>query len=304
VGLERERQRMLCDLGERAMALPDFDHPALADYRRQLEELDREASRRGDDIDVHAVQIEEQQREFTAAERELQHAHAEIEAHARELEAKLRPMDVDYRAAVKKARAAEEDARTLARQIDVAKGQLTRLSAGSAATEETVRLKARLDRWAAQREELLAEVPRLEERATQLQPEIERLRQDLERTRAEARENRADLDGKITENKRELRRLNEEIDRLKASVEELVGTRRAIWLECGRQLDIDRPNDERLFEHYERVDGQGARQRRLDLELQVVREPPAPPDTSALTRAGVCLAGGFILLILLIVAIA
>jgi predicted nucleic acid-binding Zn-ribbon protein len=300
---ERKRQRLLCDLGEHALATIGLEEPGMETYHERLAHLNQEQAGLEDEIAALGVQIEETRREFTAAERELQHEHAELEGQLRGVEDKLRPTESDYRAALKKARAAEEDARALGRQIDHGRAQLNTLADQKTAAEEVVRLRAKVDRWVADRDGLQQEIPRLEERAAQLTPEIERLRGETERLRQADRQNREALDLRAAEHKQEVRRLQDEVERRRAAIEQLGSDRRILYLECGRQLDIDRPGEPALAEGFAAVDETLDRQRKIDLEIEIAQARPDPWDREAVKRAVIAAAGVVFLLSLLVVLV-
>ncbi len=299
---EQVRQDQLTELGEVALSLRDLDTPLLQDYRDRLTELRQEQEMREDEVDALNHRIEESRRERTAAERQHTADTEEIEGQIKQAEDRLRPVEVDYRTALKKARAAEEDARALGQQIDRARAELHQLSNRSGSGEEVTRLKARVDRWGVERDGLLQEVPKLESRAAELEPEIDRLRKEAERCRQDLRDHRDAGIQAEAEHKREKQRLEGEVERIRIAIENVATARRTLFLECGRQLDIDRPAHDHLEEIYQELDTTAGDIRRIDQEVEIARSKPGPPDWNAVTRAAVVLGGLFLLVILVILA--
>ena len=198
---------------------------------------------------------------------------------------------------------ARVDARALARQIDHARGELSSVSGAETGGDEASRLKARVERWSSERDGLLREVPRLEEKAAALEPEIERLRGDAERSKSAEREHREASHHKEAEHKREVQRLEGEVERIRVAISNISGQRRALFQECGRQLDIDRPVHDHLEEIYGELDATAAEIRRFVHEIEIAQAKPEPLDFGALTRAAVALCGVICVLSLFIWAI-
>lgn len=298
---ERVRQDQLSELGEVALSLRDLTTPLLDDYRDRLVELHHEQEMREDEVDALTQRLEESRRDFSRDDRQHAVDTEEIEGRIKSGEDRLRPVESDFRSALKKARAAEEDARALGQQIDRARAELSQLSSRTGTGEEMARLKARADRWTSERDGLLQEVPRLEAKAAELEPEIDRLRKEVERSRQDLQDHRdAGLQAEA-EYKREKQRLEGEIERIRVAVETLATERRSLFLECGRQLDIDRPAHDHLEDIYQELDTTAVEIRRIDQEVEIAQAKPGP-DWNALTRAGVVLGGFFLILLLVIVA--
>ncbi len=300
---ERIRSDQLSELGEVALSLRDLDNALLDDYRNRLLELHQDQELREDEVDSLNQQIESSRRNFTQAERHAQTDNDELESQTKLNEENLRPVETSYRAALKAARSAEEDARALARQIDHARGELSRMSGAETSGDEAARLKARTERWTSERDGLLREVPRLEEKAAALEPEIERLRKDVERSKSAAREQREEAALLEAEHKREVQRLEGEVERIRVAIENISGQRRTLFSECGRQLDIDRPDHDHLEEIYGELDATAGEIRRFDHEIEIAQAKPEPLDYGALTRAGVAFFGAISIFALLIWAI-
>jgi predicted nucleic acid-binding Zn-ribbon protein len=290
-GRERIRSDQLSELGEVALSLRDLDNALLDDYRNRLLELHQDQEMRADEVDSLNQQIETSRRSFTQAERHAVTQADELVSQTKQTEDKLRPVETGYRTALKAARNAEEDARALARQIDHTRGELSRMSGAETSGDEAARLKARVERWTSERDGLLREVPRLEEKAVALEPEIERLRKDAERCKSAEREQRETALGQEAEHKREVQRLEGEVERIRVAIENIAGQRRSLFQECGRQLDIDRPVHDHLEEIYGELDATAAEIRRFDHEIEIAQAKPEPPDYGALSRAGVALFG-------------
>jgi predicted nucleic acid-binding Zn-ribbon protein len=301
---ERVRQDQLRDLGELALSSDALDSPLLDEYRDQLAALQKDQEMREDEVEALNRRIEEARREHADDERRRAGEIEELEGRIENAESRLRPVEADYRNALKKARAAEEDARALEQQIDRGKGELNQLAKRSdaEASEEAARLRARLERWSSEREGLQQEVPRLQAKAADLEPEIERLRQEAQQARQDLRDHRDAGLQKEAEHKREQQRLEAEVERIRVVIENLGNQRRTLYLDCGRQLDIDRPDHARLEESYQQLDDTAASIHRIDQEREIAQAKPDSPDWSALTRAGVALGGVFLILIILMLA--
>lgn len=302
-GRERVRTEQLSELGEVALSLRDLDNALLNDYRSRLLELHHDQEMRADEVDSLNQQIENSRRNHTQAERHAQTVSDELESQTKVAEEKLRPVETSYRTALKAARSAEEDARALARQVDHTRGEVSRMSGAETNGDEAARLKARVERWTSERDGLLREVPRLEEKAAALEPEIERLRKDAERSKGAEREHREATLGQEVEHKREVQRLEGEVERIRVAIENISGQRRTLFHECGRQLDIDRPDHDHLEEIYGELDATAAEIRRIDHEVEIAQAKPEPMDYGAVTRAAVALCGVIIIVSLLVYAI-
>jgi predicted nucleic acid-binding Zn-ribbon protein len=301
---ERIRQNQLGELGELALSVTHLDSALLDEYREPLAALRKEQEMREDEVEALNNRIEESRREFAEDERRRAAEIEELEGRIEDAESRLRPVESDYRNALKKARAAEEDARALGQQIDRGKAELNQLGKRSGTEEEASRLKARVERWISEREGLNQEVPRLQAKAADLEPEIERLREEAQKARQDLRDHRDAALQKEAESRREQQRLQAEVERIRVAIENLGSRRRNLYLDCGRQLDIDRPDHQRLDPIYQELDETVESIRRIDQELEMAEATPTPPDWSALTRAGVALGGVFLILILLMLAFA
>ncbi len=300
---ERIRTDQLSELGEVALSLRDLDNALLDDYRNRLLELHQDQEMRKDEVDSLNQKIETSRHDFVQTERNAQTESDELETQTKVTEEKLRPVEASYRTALKAARSAEEDARALARQIDHARGEVSGMSGAEASGDEAARLKARMERWTSERDGLLREVPRLEEKAAALEPEIERLRKDTERSKTAAREQRETVLVQEAEHKREIQRLEGEVERIRVVITNISGQRRTLFQECGRQLDIDRPEHDHLEEIYGELDATAAEIRRFDQTIEIAQTKPEPLDFGALTRAAVALCGVIIVLSLFVYAI-
>jgi len=299
----RLRQDQLSELGEIALALRDLDTPLLDTYRERLLDLHKEEELREDEIDALNQRIEEARRDFARATRQHQTEAEALDAAIREAEEALRPAEAEHRAALKTARAALEDTRALEQQIDRARAELHRLSKTPGQGDETARLEARMERWTAERDTLVRELPRLEAKAADMEPELSRLRKERDRRRQALRDHREAGMQAEAEHKRERSRLRAEVERIRVAVEQLAADRRALYLECGRQLDIDRPDHDHLEEVYREIDATAAEIRRIDQEMEIAQSSPGQPDWAALGRAAAVL-GGLLLIIVLIAATA
>jgi len=302
-GRERTRTEQLSELGEVALSLRDLENALLGDYRSRLADLHQDQEMREDEVDSLNQQIENSRRNQTQAERQAQTQADDLASQTKVADEKLRPVETGYRTALKAARSAEEDARALARQVDHARGELSRMSGAETSGDEAARLKARVERWTSEREGLLREVPRLEEKAAALEPEIERLRKDAERSKAAERDHREAASGQEAEHKREVQRLEGEVERIRVAIENISGQRRTLFQECGRQLDIDRPDHDHLEEIYGELDATAAEIRRIDHEIEIAQAKPEPLDIGAVTRAAVALCGVIIIVSLFVYAI-
>jgi hypothetical protein len=300
---ERIRAEQLSELGEVALSLRDLDNALLDDYRNRLLELHQDQEMREDEVESLNQQIETSRRNFIQTERHGQTESDELESQIKLTEETLRPVETSYRSAMKAARSAEEDARALARQVDHARGELSGMSGAEGSGDEAARLKARVERWTSERDGLLREVPRLEEKASALEPEIERLRKETERSKTSAREHRETVLQQEAEHKREVQRLEGEVERIRVAVQNISGQRRSLFQECGRQLDIDRPEHDHLEEIYGELDATATEIRRFDHEIEIAQAKPEPMDFGALTRAAVALCGVIIVVSLFIYAI-
>ncbi|MFH2006885.1 MAG: hypothetical protein ABI333_09905 [bacterium] len=300
---ERVRLDQLSELGEVALSLRNLDTPLLDDYRSRLLELHHEQEMREDEVDSLNQQVEESRRSFAQTERHNHALRDQLGTQTKGAEDKLRPVEADYRAALKKARAAEDDARALGRQIDHARGELSSLTNKEGAGDEAARLKPKIERWTSERDGLLREVPRLNELAAGLEPEIERLRKDLDRHKQQEREHRETVLNQEAEHKREVQRLEAEVERIRVAIEKISGQRRTLFQECGRQLDIDRPDHDHLEEIYGELDATATEMRRIDHEIEIAQAKPVPLDYGALARAGVALCGCIFVLSLILYAL-
>jgi len=300
---ERIRTDQLSELGEVALSLRDLDNALLDDYRNRLLELHHDQEMREDEVDSLNQQVETSRRNFTQAERHGQTESDELESQTKLTEENLRPVETGYRAAMKAARGAEEDARALARQIEHARRELNGMSGAEASGDEAGRLKARVEHWTSERDGILREVPRLEEKAAALEPEIERLRKETVRSKAAEREQREATLQHEAEHKREVQRLEGEVERIRVVIQNISGQRRNLFQECGRQLDIDRPAHDHLEEIYGELDATATEVRRFDHEIEIAQAKPEPLDFGALTRAAVALCGVIIVISLFIYAI-
>jgi len=300
---ERVRQDQLSELGEVALSLRNLDTPLLDDYRSRLLELHHEQEMREDEVDSLNQQIETTRHNHTQSERHHHALQDQLEGQTKSAEGALRPVEADYRSALKKARAAEDDARALGRQIDHARGELSSLASKEGTGDEVARLKPKIERWSSERDGLLREVPRLEEKAAGLEPEIERLRKDLDRSKQQEREQREKMHSEDAEHKRDVQRLEADVDQIRLAIEKISGQRRTLFQECGRQLDIDRPDHDHLEEIYGELDATATEMRRIDHEIEIAQAKPAPPDWGAFTRAGVALLGAITFLSLILYAL-
>jgi len=302
-GRERLRSEQLTELGEVALSLRDLDSVLLDDYRSRLLELHQDQEMREDEVDSLNQQIETARRDQIQFERNAQTESDELESQAKLAEEKLRPVETGYRTALKAARSAEEDARALSKQIDHARAELSRTSGAETSGDEAARLKGRMERWTSERDGLTRQVPHLEEKAAALEPEIARLRKETERCKNAVREHRDANHQQQAEHKREVQRLEGEAERIRVAIENISGQRRTLFQECGRQLDIDRPDHDHLEEIYGELDATAAEIRRFDHEIEIAESKPEPLDVGALTRAAVALCGVISIVSLFIYAI-
>ena len=132
---------------------------------------------------------------------------------------------------------------------------------------------------------------------------IEQLRKELARAQQARRDHREEGVKREAEHRRERSRLMQEMERLNVVKAALSATRRGIWLDCGRQIEIDRPTHDRLEEIYHVIDHTAVEIRRIEKEIEIARSRPDPPSWDALKRAGVALSVVFVLVILFLVII-
>jgi chromosome segregation ATPase len=300
---ERVRLDQLVQLGELALGLKDLDSPALGEFRDRLLELEQEVEMRDEEREELKNRLAELDRDNAAAERQHTIEDKELEAQINSTEEKLRPEEAAHRNAITKARAAERDAHSLAQQIDRGQAELRALSGRPGSGQDADRLKDRIGKWEADRRILEEEAPRLVEKAERLLPEIEQLRKELARAQQARRDHREEGIKREAEHRRERSRLVQEMERLNVAKEALAVTRRGLWLECGRQVDIDRPLHDNLEEIYHVIDHTIAEIHRFDREIEIAQAHPGPPSYDALKRAGVALSGLLFLFILLLVIV-
>lgn len=301
---ERIRQDQLTDLGELALGLRELENEPLEGFRDRFLEIQQEEEMREEELEEERRRLEDAERAFAEAERKHALQEEEEGAELAGLQDQLRPEEAAYRGALKKAQAADEDARAIAQQMDRAQSELRTLSQRPGSGQEVARLRARVDRWSSERDALLAEAPRLAAMADDLLPRIDQLRKEVARAKQNLRDHREAWAQREAEHRRERNRLGQEMERLGVAKEGLAGKRRALWLECGRQLDIDRPSHDHLEESYQALDRIGIEIRRIDEEIAIATAPPGPHNYDAFIRAGVALSVGLLLFILILLAVA
>lgn len=295
---ERVRQDQLVQLGELALGLTDLKTPVLDEFRDRLLEIDQEVEMREEEREELNTRLADADRDHAAAERQHALVDQELTAQCNSAEEQLRPEEAAHRNAMTKARAAEKDALALGQQIDRAQAELRALGQRPGSGQEVARLKDRIGKWEADRRILEEEAPRLAEKAERLLPEIELHRKEVARAQQARRDHREEGIRREAQHRRERSRLMQEMERLNLAKETLAAARRGLWLECGRQIDIDRPSHDHLMEMYHVVDHTAAEIRRIDQESEIAGSHPGPPSWDAITRALVALSAALVVFIL------